>query len=154
MRYGFGMPSLQRLIYVSEARSGLTPRGVQDIVNASHINNQMSGLTGLLIHDSGYFLQVLEGTRDDVESTFKRISQDGRHANCQILLVQPITHRAFPKWLMKFRDRLSLPHEEGLTLLDLEAIANASDRKDLADNRALQAFLSALLNRFQGRCAA
>ena len=148
------MRELERLIYVSEAAPNLSAKGIQKIVNISHLHNQMSNITGLLVHDEGYFLQILEGAPSDVEATYQRISQDRRHSKCQLLLAQPITQRAFPKWLMGFRDRETLFNEDGLNLLELEAICEAADRKDLKQNRALYAFLASLLERFSQKAAA
>lgn len=148
------MSKLERLIYISEALPGLTENGVRKIVNMAHLRNQMANITGLLVHDDGYFLQILEGEPHEVEATYGRISKDKRHQNCQLLLAQPITQRAFPKWLMGFHDRHSLMSEEGLSLLDLKVICDASDRKDLKQNRALYGFLATLLDRFNQKAAA
>ncbi|MEL7232369.1 MAG: BLUF domain-containing protein [Pseudomonadota bacterium] len=148
------MPSLERLIYVSEAAPDLSANAIQKIVNISHLYNQMSNITGLLVHDEGYFLQILEGESHEVEATYERISRDKRHQNCQLLLAQPILQRAFPKWLMGFRNRETLYSEEGLTLLELGAICEAADRTDLKQNRALYAFLASLLERFTQKAAA
>ncbi|MEL8055751.1 MAG: BLUF domain-containing protein [Pseudomonadota bacterium] len=148
------MLRLERLIYVSQAAPNLSAKGIQKIVNISHLHNQMSNITGLLVHDEGYFLQILEGQPSEVEATYKRISKDRRHSNCQLLLAQPITQRAFPKWLMGYRDRETLFTEEGLTLFELKAICEAADRKDLKQNRALYAFLASLLERFSQKAAA
>ncbi|MEM1036414.1 MAG: BLUF domain-containing protein [Pseudomonadota bacterium] len=148
------MRELERLIYVSEAAPNLSAKGIQKIVNISHLHNQMSNITGLLVHDEGYFLQILEGVPSDVEATYQRISKDRRHSNCQLLLAQPITQRAFPKWLMGYRDRETLFTQEGLTLLELQAICEAADRTDIKQNRALYSFLATLLERFSQKAAA
>jgi len=74
--------------------------------------------------------------------------------NCQLLLAQPITHRAFPSWLMGYRDRALLLSEEGLSLFDLQAICQAADRRDLNQNRALYGFLTQLLLQFEQKAAA
>lgn len=148
------MPQLERLIYVSQASKDLRSTSIQKIVNISHLHNQMADITGLLVHDDGYFLQILEGAPSDVEATYERISRDRRHFNCQLLLAQPIVQRAFPKWMMGFRDRETLFNEEGLTLLELGAICKAADRTDLQQNRALYAFLATLLERFTQKAVA
>lgn len=148
------MPQLERLIYISEAKPGLTENGIRKIVNMAHLRNQMANITGLLVHDDGHFLQILEGEPHEVEETYGRISEDGRHLNCQLLLAQPIAKRAFPKWLMGYRDRETLLTEDGLTLLDLKAICKAADRRDLKQNRALYGFLATLLDQFTQKAAA
>lgn len=148
------MPQLERLIYISEAKPGLTENGIRKIVNMSHLRNQMSNITGLLVHDAGYFLQILEGEPHEVEQTYGRISKDGRHLNCQLLLAQPIVYRAFPNWLMGYRNRELLLSEEGLSLLELKAICEAADRRDLQQNRALYGFLAKLLEQFTQKAAA
>jgi len=60
------------------------------------------GVSGMLVYSEGSFIQVLEGTKEAIESTFARIQRDSRHHHCQVLLHQPITERLFDGWYMGF----------------------------------------------------
>ena len=100
--------SLYRLIYCSRniiARSlsdGGPEAEVRDILSAARARNQRDNVTGALLFTASGFAQVLEGTRETVESTFERISADPRHADVTVLSFTPTDHRSFPDWSMGF----------------------------------------------------
>ena len=47
------------MLYVSSAVLGLNEREVTSIVKASQLNNQQLGVTGILLYNSGNFMQLL-----------------------------------------------------------------------------------------------
>ena len=63
-------------------------------------NNPMRGVTGVLVSHSGWFLQVLEGTAENVFSLFKLIKNDPRHADFLLLRFNAIESRDFKDWSM------------------------------------------------------
>ena len=68
------------------------------------LNNEGQGLTGVLLHKDGNFLQVIEGDETAVAALFEKIRVDPRHAGIQPLLKGAIEKREFPDWSMAFRD--------------------------------------------------
>lgn len=97
---------LYRLVYYSrnaiwghddEVRSS-----VQSVLAASRRNNAQAQVTGALMFTDGYFAQVLEGRRDEVERVFERIQLDERHAEVQLLSFDAVSSRVFPTWSMAF----------------------------------------------------
>ena len=68
---------LSRIVYVSDAvgaaADGLMP--LIDIVGASDRNNRRDHLTGVLMRCEGRFLQVIEGTRADLDRLMKRLDE-------------------------------------------------------------------------------
>ena len=64
-------------------------------------NNARNGITGALICRDDLFLQLLEGPRDLVTSTFSRILRDERHVDVINLLSSEIHRRLFPEWSMR-----------------------------------------------------
>ena len=64
-------------------------------------NNARNGITGALICRGDLFVQMLEGPRDVVTSTFARIARDERHADVVKLLCRDIDKRLFPEWSMR-----------------------------------------------------
>jgi hypothetical protein len=64
-------------------------------------NNARNGITGALICRGDLFVQMLEGPRDVVTSTFARIVRDERHADVMKLLCRDIDKRLFPEWSMR-----------------------------------------------------
>ncbi len=48
--------------------------------------NSKNDITGVLYYGNGYFLQYLEGEKEQVEALFyKSILKDSRHQNCEII---------------------------------------------------------------------
>lgn len=73
---------------------------LREIVSASQRNNSRDGVTGFLIFDKTWFVQILEGERARVTETYNRIARDSRHAAATIVNVQDVAARAFPNWTM------------------------------------------------------
>ena len=93
---------MQRLLYISTARGGVTQPLIDDILRASRRNNAAAAVTGLLIAGGNRFLQVLEGGDLAVSQTFERIQRDPRHFAMVQLSKQAITERSFGNWSMGF----------------------------------------------------
>jgi len=93
-------PAVICLVYLSSAAAVPSAETLSGIVQQSQRNNELCGVTGLLCHYDGSFLQFLEGPEPAVDETFERISRDPRHH--QIIKVQrrPIQSRAFADWSM------------------------------------------------------
>ena len=73
---------------------------LREIVSASQRNNGRDGITGFLIFDKTWFVQILEGERAKVTETYARIGRDTRHSAATIVNVQDVTARSFPDWTM------------------------------------------------------
>ena len=58
------------------------------------------GVTGLLCQGQGFFFQVLEGERSQVNTLYKRICLDTRHKDVELLLYEEISERRFKQWSM------------------------------------------------------
>ena len=63
-------------------------------------NNPNVGITGVLISHSGWFLQVFGGTAANVNSLFKVIESDPRHADFLLLRFNAVVARDFSDWSM------------------------------------------------------
>jgi hypothetical protein len=95
--------ALIQLIY-SSMLAGNDESVIQPIHASALRHNKENSITGMLLFYQGYFLQVLEGERNDVMSTYLRICQDPRHSKVRTLLEQNTKDRQFPTWLMGFRN--------------------------------------------------
>lgn len=95
---------LSRLIYHSENHLGVADGkmipALNTIMDASNRNNERDGVTGALLFDTLWFLQILEGEREAISSTLRRILSDGRHAEVTIMDCRPIDERLFANWWM------------------------------------------------------
>jgi hypothetical protein len=113
---------LVRLMYASRATAGLDAEEVHAIVRRSRADNPAAGITGVLCCSHGMFLQVLEGGRSAVNSLYKRIVCDRRHAGVELLTYDEIAERRFAGWAMglatveRLNPALLLKYSETATL--------------------------------------
>lgn len=95
---------LTRLIYHSENHLGVVGgkmiAGLNAILDASNRNNEKSGITGALLFDSLWFVQILEGDRLAVSETLNRILRDERHDKVTVMDARPAESRLFENWWM------------------------------------------------------
>jgi hypothetical protein len=97
---------LYRLVYVSRnvLRGDITSNRneIDRMLVAARRNNLRVGVTGALMFNAGCFAQVLEGSRDSIQSTFERIQCDLRHSNVTVLVFEPAARRGFGDWSMAY----------------------------------------------------
>lgn len=88
------------LAYMSSSIGHLPPASINEILAVSQANNARRGVTGMLCHYDGSFLQFLEGEPEQVEPLFAHISRDPRHHSVLKVLRRDITERLFADWTM------------------------------------------------------
>lgn len=93
---------MYRILYISTARAPLPAAELEAILATSRRNNAAAGITGLLVVGGRRFLQVLEGPRDAVKTTYDRIAADPRHFALVTLNDRDISERSFGNWSMGF----------------------------------------------------
>jgi hypothetical protein len=91
---------LVRCLYASRAREPVSDAALDAILKQSRRNNPRSGITGMLCHANGVFVQVIEGGRMEVSKLLGTIYGDPRNHEVQILLFEEITERRFGNWVM------------------------------------------------------
>lgn len=135
--------SLFSLVYVSSATRLMTPAELRELLTVSRTNNAAAGISGMLLYKSGNFIQVLEGSKSAVESTFAKISRDTRHRGCLVLLRAQQEQRDFEEWSMGFYD---MDSEQTRSLLGYHEFMNVdlSNHKSFFDDptRAQKLLLS------------
>ncbi|PUB16435.1 BLUF domain-containing protein [Yoonia sediminilitoris] len=93
--------SLYRIVYCSES-TGLDKHDIDQILETSDRNNSGVSVTGMLLFNAGFFLQLLEGKRAEISRTFSRIAGDTRHKNVELISAAPTTYRLFGSWSMNY----------------------------------------------------
>jgi len=93
---------LYELIYGSVQTRPFTPVKLSDLLAFSRARNQNLDVTGVLLHQTGVFVQVLEGDEKVVAALYERISRDPRHKNVAVFRRGPIQARQFGSWSMGF----------------------------------------------------
>ncbi len=93
---------LIRLVYASTAAQPVSPEVLDAILKTARLRNEVRDLTGLLVFDHQYFLQVIEGRRSAVSLLLGKLFADSRHSNLTVLECGEISQRLFADWSMSF----------------------------------------------------
>lgn len=88
--------------YHSIARPGLSITEIEEIITEAKQFNRAHDITGCLIYNKGYFLQILEGEKQLVMSLINDIKLDDRHDHFTILSEGEANDRTFREWAMAF----------------------------------------------------
>jgi len=93
---------LRQLVYISSATRPFNEVELERLLVAVRAKNAQNGITGILLYNDQSFLQILEGTRDDVERTLARILRDPRHAGVTVVQDEVVVERDFSAWDMAY----------------------------------------------------
>lgn len=93
---------MYQYIYLSKAKNNITSQEIEGILSQAHVNNPKRGITGVLIYANGYFIQVIEGHRENVDTLMENISQDQRSEGVLVLANHAIEKRMFADWSMGY----------------------------------------------------
>ena len=125
---------LTRLIYFSENVLGNKMLAdLNQILDASNRNNQKAVITGALLFDTLWFVQVLEGDREQIGATLRRIMADERHENVTVMDARPVERRQFANWWMG----LSFLRGDLADLYDKHGIGARLDPRRITGDQAL-----------------
>lgn len=115
---------LVRLVYASRAANAIDEPLIKSICAVASTRNAAQGITGVLVSQQGQevFLQVLEGSRADVNALYTSIVRDPRHRDITLLSYEEIEQRHFAGWRMGMVD---------LKRIHLGTILRYSDRAAL-----------------------
>jgi hypothetical protein len=97
------MPIFQ-LCYISRAIAPWTSNQLMNLLEKSREANHGHNITGLLLHDNGTFIQLLEGPEAAVRKLYAHIQIDPRHGDLETLFQAIVDHRTFPEWELGFCD--------------------------------------------------
>ncbi len=90
-----------QLIYRSRVARRVRLADAEAIATEAAAKNAKLSISGLLLYTPAYFVQVLEGERGAVESTFERIAKDSRHEEVVVLAKTEVQTRQFGAWAMR-----------------------------------------------------
>lgn len=83
---------------IDPARASGELRAIAQICAA---NNPLLAVTGVLIFEGSFFVQVLEGERDTLQRLSARIKADPRHSEFTVLADRPVDARQYGDWAME-----------------------------------------------------
>lgn len=93
---------LAQLIYASEASAPMRIGDIEGILKDARRKNRLLDLTGILLFDRQFFLQVIEGDPQQLSDLYARLVSDSRHKRLKILQFDEINERRFGDWSMGF----------------------------------------------------
>ncbi len=95
---------LVQLVYYSQNLLKDDDKGqlklLREILATAQRKNAETSITGYLIFDRAWFIQILEGDRAEVRAAYERIARDPRHTGVTLLDTKPIPARTFQSWSM------------------------------------------------------
>ncbi len=115
------------VVYTSVATEPFDHGRLGALLESSRAANERSGVSGMLLHREGRFIQFLEGGEGTVRGLVARIAADPRHARVRVLLEDGIQERQFAEWTMGYEPVDATRDEpEGFrrSFEDLEAAAD------------------------------
>ncbi len=95
---------LYAIVYISTAAHVLSADELAHIGRRSQARNAEEGVTGVLLHADGAFMQYLEGPAPGLSRVYGVIKTDPLHYGVIDLLREPIPRREFAAWRMAVRD--------------------------------------------------
>jgi len=101
---------VNQIVYSSAAVSRFAEVELASLLLRARKNNERLGVSGLLLHHGGSFLQVLEGDSEVVNALFATIGKDKRHHRIVKLLNRDVGARQFAEWKMGFVSVDALSH--------------------------------------------
>jgi hypothetical protein len=93
---------LYEVIYGSVETRYFSQIQLSELLSLARGRNQGLDVSGVLLHQKGVFIQVLEGDEPIVGALYDRISRDPRHKNVAVFRRGPIQARQFAAWSMGF----------------------------------------------------
>jgi hypothetical protein len=99
---------LTRLVYASSISDDFSCDDIEHILAEARTHNKENNVTGMLCFNNKYFLQCIEGSRLNVNSTYHKILNDKRHCNIVLLEYKEISMREFGCWSMGYMHDSSL----------------------------------------------
>ncbi|WP_158555213.1 BLUF domain-containing protein [Fulvimarina endophytica] len=133
---------IHRIAYVSVPHPALTGGDIADILRAARARNASLKLSGMLLHEFGRFIQLLEGPAASLETVLDAISRDTRHTNMRVFLSQSGFERSFGRWAMWShfsRGELTEGETHAREILQRAALENLADMERETARRSMRA---------------
>ncbi len=90
------------ICYVSNTHSELRDTALEALFSETTKNNTSNNITGILLYESGNFLQVLEGDEEILKNLFDKIKADSRHRNIFVILSKTSERKIFKNYASGF----------------------------------------------------
>jgi hypothetical protein len=122
---------------------------VREFVQPAAAYNHTHQLSAFLVITHGFYFQTIEGNHANVNALYKKIVNDKRHTECNIVEYEIVTDLQFPMWdlaAMTLPPDFS-PEEKLLTLANSKETDLKSPALDIASKKMIQLIRSDLVIR-------
>jgi Sensors of blue-light using FAD len=127
---------LQQIIYTSHSLVPMDKETLVALLDQSRRDNTAAGITGLLLHADGSFVQTIEGEFAAVHALLAKIEHDPRHGGLVLISDEPIERRSFGDWSMAFRE---ISRSDAERLAGFQHLPGANPEQDRDFARRLMA---------------
>lgn len=97
-----GARIILRLTYISCHNTNNANIEVARILEQARRNNELNDITGALVINENYFLQIIEGSRPIINALLRKLVKDNRHLSLRIVECKEVEQRRWGKWSMKY----------------------------------------------------
>ena len=97
----------------SQASDTLRLTDICILLKSAWKNNEKHGVTGLLLHRKGQFMQYIEGPEQAIARLLTNLKNDARHEHIVVVHDQMVREREFVCWMMGY-DRVAYEEEQDL----------------------------------------
>lgn len=99
------LAAIAAVTYRSRAVDPMSELELHRLARDAQLRNGIEGVTGLMVYDSGWIFQRLEGPADSLARIWASIRSDRRHASIDVLSSGPADKRHFQDWALKLSVR-------------------------------------------------
>lgn len=89
-------------VYTSVSKRKLSEDHLKNLLKKSRQKNLNRNISGMLLYLDPFFIQILEGEEQAVNTLYSTIQQDPRHYKVSLIYKKPIQQRSFADWSMGF----------------------------------------------------
>ncbi len=95
---------IERVMYLSKGRRSISQQELLDMCSEFAAKNSKVGVTGVLIRIGNYFVQIIEGPREQILELLGKIKRDPRHSDLTVITQHADNKRVFAQWSMNAID--------------------------------------------------
>ena len=109
------MSGIWQLLYRSVQAYEMETADLMKLLFDARSYNRENGITGLLLHHNGRFMQLLEGEQHEIRNLYRKIADDSRHLDVVVEIDAQASRRSFPAWQMGYAEAPEIDGHPALT---------------------------------------
>lgn len=94
---------MHHIMYISKATIAVQEEELKEMLVQWRRNNERDNITGILLFSGDHYVQLIEGSAENLKKLFFKINHDYHHTNIIKLADGVITQRLFTDWSMGFQ---------------------------------------------------